>query len=48
MNIDLEPLFNNKLPYFITFGNPFFSCKMVKATFSLTTSSMEKKITTSS
>jgi hypothetical protein len=48
MNIDLEPLFDNKLPYFITFGNPFFLCKVVKTTFNITTSSMEKHFITSS
>jgi hypothetical protein len=48
MNIDLEPLFDNKLPYLIIFGNPFFLCKTAKTTFSLTTSSMEKHFITSS
>jgi len=48
MNINLEPLFDNKLSYFITFGNPLFLCKMVKTTFSLTTFSMKKNFITSS
>jgi len=46
MNIDLKPLFDNILPFFINFENPFFLCKMVKATLNPTTSSMEKHFTT--
>jgi hypothetical protein len=44
MNIDLGPLFDNILPFFINFENPFFLCKMVEATLNPTTSSMEKKL----
>jgi hypothetical protein len=46
MNIDLEPLFDNILPFFINFENPFFLCKIVKAALNPTTSSTEKHFTT--
>jgi hypothetical protein len=46
MNIDLEPLFDNILSFFINFENPLFLCKMVKTTLNPTTSSMEKHFTT--
>jgi hypothetical protein len=46
INIDLESLFNNTLPFFINFENPFFICTIVKTTLSPTTLAMEEHFTT--
>ncbi len=46
VNIDLEPLFDITLLFFINFENSFFKCSIVKTTLSPITSAMEEHFTT--
>jgi hypothetical protein len=46
INIDLEPLFDNTLLFFLKFENPFLKCTIIKTTLSPTTSAMEEHFAT--